>query len=101
MKLENDSRTTLTHGDLVFYPGNVADIPDNIAKIWLHVPGIKQYVNPEEVKANEAKAAQELEKALKTIETLEEEIKELKDQNYQLEKKLAAKATKTKSTKAK
>lgn len=100
MKLENTSRLTLSHGEFVFSPGAVSEIPDKIAKIWLKIDGIKQYVNPEEVKANETKAAQELEKALKTIEALKSEIEELKDQNYKLEKKLATKASKSK-TKAK
>lgn len=101
MKLENTSRLTLSHENFVFGPGAVAEIPDKIAKIWLNIEGINEYVNPEEVKANETKAAEELKKALNTIKALEEEVKELKKENYKLEKKLETKANKTKSTKAK
>lgn len=91
MKLENTSRTTLTHDSIVFKPGDISDIPDNVAKIWLKINGIKQFIDPVKVKEEEARAAALLAKANAKIAELENEVKELKEK---LTKKTTKKATK-------
>lgn len=78
MKLQNTSRATLTHEKIVFKPADIAEIPEKVAKIWLNIEGIKQYVDPVEVEAQEKKAAALLEEANKKIAKLEAEIAELK-----------------------
>ena len=64
MKLQNRNRNAFSHvlnGEtFTIKAGQIADIPDKIAKIWLNIPGIEEYADPKEVEA------------------LKEEIKELK-----------------------
>ena len=91
MKLENTSKLTLSHNDLVFGAGAIADIPDEIAKIWLKIDGVKQYVDPVKVKEEEERAAALLVKANAKIAQLEKEVKELK---AKLTKTTTKKATK-------
>lgn len=78
MKLENTSKMTLSHNNIVFGAGAVADIPDDVAAIWLKIDGIKQYVDPVKVKEEEERAAALLAKANAKIAELEKEIAELK-----------------------
>lgn len=71
MKLINETRCTLVHEDVTFAPGEVKEIDKKIANIWLKIDGVKEYADPQEVKA-----AQEA--AEKEIEALKAEIAKLK-----------------------
>lgn len=76
-------------------PGAVADIPNDIAKIWLKIKGIEEYVAPADLKEAESKAQAEIEalkkeveaankekeEALKEVDSLKAEIEALKKGN--------------------
>ena len=85
MKLENTTKSTLIHEDIVLNAGEVKDIPQNIAKIWLKINGVKQYVNPVEVEKKEHQAAAKLQEAEKKIAELEKEIDKLTKENAKLQ----------------
>jgi hypothetical protein len=88
MKIQNNTKTTYIHDDLKLLPnGEVTEVKDEkIAKVWLTIDGIVEYVAPEDVKAEK--------------EALEAEIEKLKKENAELKKETAPKAEKTtKSTK--
>lgn len=72
MKLQNNTQTTYTHGDLKLLPnGAVTEIKDEkVAKIWLKIDGIVEYIAPEDVK--------------KEVEALKAEIEKLKKENAAL-----------------
>lgn len=74
-KLVNNSGYTLTHGDINFIPGEIKEIPAEIASIWLKIKGVKEYADPKEVKAEK--------------ETLLNEIDKLKAENQKLQKRIA------------
>jgi hypothetical protein len=74
MKLQNNTQTTYTHGELKLLPnGAVTEIKDEkVANIWLKIDGIVEYVAPEDVK--------------KEVEALKAEIEKLKKENAELKK---------------
>lgn len=68
MKLINNSKNALMHslkdknGKNVFYllkVGEIKEIPNEIAEIWLKHPGVKEHVTAEDVEAIKAKAVAE------------------------------------------
>lgn len=81
MKLQNKSKRTYVHSYLNdkfaltildLKPGEIKDIPDNIAKSWLKSNEIVEYVAPQEAKALEdenAKLKKELKKLKETKKT--------------------------------
>lgn len=85
MLLINNSRNALAHirDGYKLEKGAKADIPDYIAKVWLEIPGVERYVDPEELEKVKAKAeaeAKEKQAALeKENEDLKKQIQELKD----------------------
>lgn len=85
MKIQNNTKTTYIHGDLKLLPnGEITEVKDEkIAKVWLSIDGIIEYIAPADVKAEKA--------------ALEAEIKKLKAENAEL-KKEAPKAEKTTKT---
>lgn len=74
MKLQNNTQTTYTHGDLKLLPnGAITEIEnEKIANIWLKIDGIVEYIAPEDVK--------------KEVEALKAEIEKLKKENAELKK---------------
>lgn len=91
MKLVNNSANPLAHGIYKLLKGTVADIPDEIAKEWLKIAGIKQYVE-----------AADLEKAAKEAKAeANAKVKAIEDENEKLKKKIAdlEKAAKAKTGK--
>lgn len=72
MKLINNSENGLMHtlGDKVYFlaKGATSEIPQDIAKIWLTIKGIKEYIEPKD-----------LEKAKDEAKALKEEVKKLKE----------------------
>lgn len=91
MKLINNSENGLMHslaGKMYFLAkGATADIPQDIAKIWLRIKGIKEYIEPKD-----------LEKAKVEAEALKEEVKKLKE-DIAKAKNPAKKSTKKSSKK--
>lgn len=88
MKLINNSKLALTHGipsqsNKDFYKlgiGEVLEVPDEVAKLWLKFDGVKEYAEPADIKKaeDEAKAKEaELEEANNKIAELETKLKEL------------------------
>jgi cell division protein FtsB len=72
--LKNNSKATYIHGDFKLLPGEVIAVPSDIASIWLLIPGVIEYKDPAEAKAEK----EELEKKNKA---LKKEIEELKKQS--------------------
>lgn len=74
MKLQNNTHTTYIHGDLKLLPnGEVTEVKDEkVAKIWLKIDGIVEYVAPENAK--------------KEVKALKAEIAKLKAENAALKK---------------
>ena len=64
MKLINKTKNTLQHGEEFLRVGEIKDIPEAIAKIWLKLDGIEEYVEP----ADLAKLEKENEKLKKQLE---------------------------------
>lgn len=85
MRLENKSERTLQHHyydkenklQLVnLLPNQNADIPDDVARIWLNIKGVVEYKDPAEAKAEKkaledenAKLKAEIEKLKKAAST--------------------------------
>lgn len=71
MKLINNSENGLMHtlGSNVYFlaKGAIAEIPKDVANIWLKIKGIKEYIEPKD-----------LTKAKEETEALKEEVKKLK-----------------------
>lgn len=91
--LQNNTKGMLIHQGIKFAAGAIQDIPAEIAKIWLNIDGVVEYVDPEKNKVKEAQAQAKIEK-------LEAENKELKERVKKLEgiiagEKAPAKAPKT------
>ncbi len=69
MKLINKTKNAMQHGIHFLRVNEVADIPEEIAKIWLKINGIEEYAEPEDLKKLEKeneKLKKELEEAKKT-----------------------------------
>lgn len=97
MKLQNKNGNSFSHtvmkkvkvdGQEVTKPvtytlgaGAVADIPDDIAKIWLKISGVEKYVAPADLEKVE-------EEAKKELEALKKEADELRAENEALKKEL-------------
>ncbi len=97
MKLQNKNGNSFSHtvmkkvkvdGHEVTKPvtytlgaGAVADIPDDIAKIWLKINGVEEYVAPADLKKVE-------EEAKKELEALKKEADKLRAENEALKKEL-------------
>ena len=66
MKLLNNSKCALLHGEFKLPIGGVLDVPEKIAKIWLAYKGVVQHMTDEDIKEATQKAVQDaLKKAAK------------------------------------
>lgn len=86
MKIENRSKNRLSYKTDKHYfigIGEIAEVEDNIAELLLKIDGVREYIEPVDVKK------------------LEEENAKLKAQLSKEEQKTKAKTTKKKGTKAK
>lgn len=101
MKLLNKSGNNLSHTLIVknepkvylLANGKHADVPQEIAEIWLKFNGVEKYIEPQDLE----KAAKEAEEKSQTeLEALKKENTELKKKIADLEK--AAKEAKTTKT---
>ena len=73
-------------------PGQNADIPADVAKLWLETGDVVEYVDPKEAKAKEAKAEGEK-------KALQKENEDLKAKIAQLEAEAKAKEAKAEGEK--
>lgn len=68
--------------------GATADVPDEVAEIWLKIEGVEKYIAPEDLKKAqkqaEAKAKEEIDKLSKELETVKTENEALKAENQKL-----------------
>lgn len=99
MKLHNRCGNGLSHilqekeGDKVknvtyfIANGDFGEVPEAVAKIWLNIPGVTEYVEPEDLKKAEAEAKEKQ-------AALEKENAELKKKLEALEKAEAKKKSK-------
>lgn len=69
--LQNNTQGTYRHGDIVFKPGDILDVPKKVAEFWLTVKGIVEYVDPKEAK-------EAIEKAADAYKALKKEYDKLK-----------------------
>ena len=93
MLLQNNTKTTFMHDDIVFKAGEILDVPKKVAELWLKAKGVVEYVDPKEAKEAAAKAADAY-KALKA------EFDKLKEAHDKLKAELAKlKASKSKTKK--
>jgi hypothetical protein len=80
MKIYNKCGNGLSHsykGNIYFLAnGNIGDFPDEVAKIWLNIQGVEEYVAPED------------------LAKLKAEIEELKSKKAPAKKAPAKKTTK-------
>lgn len=51
IKLQNNGRATLVHGKYRLTPQEILEVPEEVAKIWLHIEGVVEYVAPIDLKA--------------------------------------------------
>lgn len=51
IKLQNNGRATLVHGEYKLAPQEILEVPEKVAKIWLHIEGVVEYVAPIDLKA--------------------------------------------------
>lgn len=100
MKIINKNKNTLMHTlqaktkdgiknvNYTLNGGATDDIPDEIAEIWLQIPGVEKYLGEEDLKKAqkqaEAKAKEEIKKLSDELETAKAEIKKLQDENQKL-----------------
>lgn len=88
MKLINNTTNPLAHGGYKLPKGGKAEIPDEIAKEWLKIPGVEKFTTQEDVtkaqKQAEAKVKEEKAKLSKELEDAKAEIKKLKAENQKL-----------------
>ncbi len=63
MRLLNNSKLNLSHDKFCLKIGETLNVPAEIAKIWLNIEGVTEYVTPEDVEAAKAKAVAEALKA--------------------------------------
>ena len=95
MLLQNNTKTTFMHDDIVFKAGEILEVPKKIAEMWLKAKGVVEYVDPKAAKEAAIKAADAY-KALKA------EFDKLKEAHDKLKAELAKlKASKTSKTKKK
>lgn len=94
-KVKIDGEEVLKPYTYTLNAGGVADVPKEIADIWLKIPGVEKYVAPEDLKKVEEDAKKELEalkkevekakaaetEALKQVEELTAELEALKKRN--------------------
>lgn len=73
--LQNNTKGTFKHGDLILKAGQVLEVPKKIADIWLKVKGIVEYVDPKEAKEAMAKATE----AYKALKAEFDKLKEAHD----------------------
>ena len=59
--------------------GDFGEVPEEVAKIWLNIPGVSEYVEPEDLKKAEAEAKEKQAALEKENEELKKQIQELKD----------------------
>jgi len=68
--------------------GTTADVPDEVAEIWLKIPGVEKYIAPEDVtkaqKQAEAKAKEEIGKLSEELKIARAEVEKLKAENLKL-----------------
>lgn len=79
MILVNNGSNPLAHGTHRLGKGERRNIPDDIAKEWLKIPGVERFISTAEVK----KATKDAEKKIEALEAenakLKEEIAKLKE----------------------
>lgn len=96
MLLQNNTKTTFMHDDIVFKAGEILEVPKKVAELWLKAQGIVEYVDPKEVKEAAAKAADAY-KALKAeFDKLKEAHEKLKAELAKLKENKPSKSNKAK-----
>lgn len=96
MLLQNNTKTTFMHENIVFKAGEIKEIPKKIAELWLKAKGVVEYVDPKEVREAAAKAADAY-KALKAeFDKLQEAYNALKKELAKLKENKTSKSNKTK-----
>ena len=51
VKLQNNARATLVHGECRLAPQEILEVPEKVAKIWTKIEGVVEYVAPVDLKA--------------------------------------------------
>jgi len=51
VKLQNNARATLVHGEYRLAPQEILEVPEKVAKIWTKIEGVVEYVAPVDLKA--------------------------------------------------
>lgn len=90
MRLINKGTNPLKHGKISLAKGAVADVPDEIAKIWLEIRGVEAYVAPVDVEKAKAEAQAKAEEEKKAYEV---EIQKLKAELEKVKAEAQAKKT--------
>ena len=72
--------------------GDFGEVPEEVAKIWLNIPGVSEYVEPEDLKKAEAEAKEKQAALEKENEELKKQIQKLKDAAAKAEAEAEAEA---------
>lgn len=88
MKIQNNTKTTYIHDDLKLLPnGEITEVKDEkIAKVWLTIDGIVEYVAPEDVKAEKEALIAQIEAEEAENKKLKAEIAKIKEAKEQPKK---------------
>lgn len=69
MKLKNNSKNAFIHmvGRTKIYlgQGDIIEVPNDVAKMWLKYDGVEEYTSPEEIKALKEQVAKKTTKKAK------------------------------------
>lgn len=93
MLLVNNGTNPLLHGVYELAKGASADIPDEIAKLWLDIPGVTKFIGEADIKKAkqeaEAKAKAEIEAEKARADAAEKAKQKAEAENAKLQAELA------------
>ena len=56
MRVLNNSKLNLSHGKFYLEKGKTLNVPKEVADIWLKIDGVTEFIAPEDIEAEKAKA---------------------------------------------
>lgn len=56
MRVLNNSKLNLSHGKFYLETGKTLNVPKEVADIWLKIDGVTEFIAPEDIEAEKAKA---------------------------------------------
>ena len=94
MLLQNNTKTTFMHQNIIFRAVEVKEIPQKIAELWIKAKGIVEYVDPKAAKEAAIKAADAYKALQAEFDKLKEAHDKLKTELVKLKENKTSKAKK-------